>query len=264
MYSNYEGVNDMEYTVQKLGELAGISTRTLRYYDEICLLKPARVNSSGYRIYGQAEVDRLQQILFYRELGVSLEVIKNIVTAPTFHAAVALQQHREKLLEKRAQLDLLIANVEKTIAFTKGDIKMADKEKFEGFKQKMIEENENKFGEEIRKKYGNETIEKANQKFKNMTEDEFKRVTILERQVKEALAEAFASGDPAGPLAQKAAELHKNWLSYYWSSYSSEAHAGLAQMYVEDERFKAYYDQDQPGKAEFLRDAILIYTGRKS
>ncbi|MDP4158116.1 MAG: MerR family transcriptional regulator, partial [Bacillota bacterium] len=73
----------MEFTVQSLGKLAGVSTRTLRYYDEIGILKPARINSSGYRIYGQREVDRLQQILFYRELGVSLEDIKKIITDPT-------------------------------------------------------------------------------------------------------------------------------------------------------------------------------------
>ena len=77
----------MEYTVQKLAQMAGVSTRTLRYYDEIDILKPARINSSGYRIYGQAEVDRLQQILFYRELGVSLESIKETVTAPFFNGA---------------------------------------------------------------------------------------------------------------------------------------------------------------------------------
>ena len=93
----------MEYTVQKLGNLAGISTRALRYYDEIGILKTARINSSGYRIYGQAEVDRLQQILFYRELGVSLESIKDIVTSPSFDGTSALIEHREKLLEKRKQ-----------------------------------------------------------------------------------------------------------------------------------------------------------------
>lgn len=91
----------MEYTVQKLGQLAGISTRTLRYYDEIGILKPARINSSGYRIYGQSEVDRLQQILFFRELGVSLESIKQVITAPTFDGVKALLEHREKLLEDR-------------------------------------------------------------------------------------------------------------------------------------------------------------------
>lgn len=253
----------MEYTVQKLGSLAGISTRTLRYYDEIGILKPARINSSGYRIYGQVEVDRLQQILFYRELGVSLDSIKDIVTAPSFDGAKALREHREKLLEKRIQLDLLIANVDKTIALTEGRIKMKDKEKFEGFKQKMIDDNEKKYGEEIRKKYGKDTIERSNEKLKNMTQEEYDEVTSLAEQVIVTLSEAFKNGDPSSELAQKAAELHKTWLTYYWSEYSKEAHAGLAQMYVDDERFRAYYDEKQPGTAAFLRDAILIYTGMK-
>src|SRR5688572_30604867 len=110
----------MEYTIQKLANLAGVSTRTLRYYDEIGILKPARINSSGYRIYGQEEVNTLQQILFYRELGVGLDSIKEIETAPSFDGAKAVREHREKLLEKREQLDLLIANVDKTIALTEG------------------------------------------------------------------------------------------------------------------------------------------------
>lgn len=253
----------MEYTVQKLGRVAGVSTRTLRYYDEIGILKPARINSSGYRIYGQTEVDRLQQILFYRELGLSLDDIKKIVTAPTFNGAKALIEHRAKLLEKRSQLDLLIANVEKTIAFTEGRIQMSDKEKFEGFKQKMIDENEQKYGQEIREKYGKDTVEKSNQKVMNMTQEEYETVTALAQQVKETLAEAFEQGDPASELAQKAADLHKQWLTFYWDQYSKEAHAGLGQMYVDDERFRAYYDEQRPGTAEFLRDAILIYTGMK-
>jgi DNA-binding transcriptional MerR regulator len=251
----------MEYTVQKLGKLAGVSTRTLRYYDEIGILKPARINSSGYRIYGEDEVNRLQQILFYRELGVGLESIKDIVTAPSFDGAKALREHHEKLLEKREQIDMLIANVEKTIAVTEGRIKMPDKEKFEGFKQKMIDENEKKYGKEVREKYGNDTVEKSNKMFKNMTQEQYEALTSLEKQLKEALAEAFENGDPASGLAQKAADLHKQWLSYSWPQYSKEAHAGLAQMYVDDERFKAYYDEKQPGTAEFLRDAIFIYTG---
>jgi len=253
----------MEYTVQKLGKMAGVSTRTLRYYDEIGILKPARTNSSGYRIYGQAEVDRLQQILFYRELGVSLECIKAIVTSPSFDGVKALREHCEKLLLKRKQLDLLIANVEKTIAFTEGGVKMTDKEKFEGFKQKMIEDNEKKYGKEIREKYGSDTVEKSNKKLMNMTQEEYDKVTKLAEEQMKTLAEAFKTGDPAGELAQKAADLHRQWLTFYWDSYSKEAHAGLAEMYVKDERFTAYYDKEQPGTAKFLRDAILIYTGIK-
>ncbi|MFL0557620.1 MULTISPECIES: MerR family transcriptional regulator [Paenibacillus] len=253
----------MEYTIQKLGNLAGVSTRTLRYYDEIGLLKPARTNSSGYRIYGRREVDLLQQILFYRELGLSLEDIRSIVTDPGFDGTRALREHRNQLLDKRKQLDALIANVEKTIASHEGRISMQDQEKFEGFKKQLIEENERKYGREIREKYGEDTIKKSNQKLMNMTQEEYAKVTQLENEVKVALAEAMKTGDPAGELAQKAADLHKQWLTFYWNEYSKEAHAGLAQMYVDDERFKAYYDKDQPGAAEFLRDAIQIYTGMK-
>jgi DNA-binding transcriptional MerR regulator len=251
----------MEYTVQKLGQLAGVSTRTLRYYDEIDILKPARMNSSGYRIYGKAEVGRLQQILFYRELGISLDRIKLIITDPSFNEAKALKEHREQLLDKRKQLDLLIANVEKTISFTEGGITMTDREKFEGFKQKMIDDNEKKYGKEIRAQYGDDTINKSNKKLKNMTQEEHEELTRLSNEVNTTLAEAFKNGDPSSDIAQRAADLHKQWLTYSWSDYSKEAHRSLAQMYVDDERFKAYYDEQHAGTAEFLRDAIYIYTG---
>jgi len=251
----------MEYTVQKLGRLAGISTRTLRYYDEIGILKPARINSSGYRIYGQNEVDRLQQILFYRELGVSLDNIKKIISAPSFDSVEALRQHHIKLLEKKKQLETLIMNVEKTIAMSEGRIKMSDQEKFEGFKQKLIDENEEKYGKEVREKYGDETVDKSNAYFKNMSKEDFDKMEALSVQIMETLAEAFKTGDPAGLLGQKVAELHKQWISMCWGHYDKEAHAGLAQMYVDDERFTAYYDKEQPGQAEFLRDAIRIFTG---
>lgn len=253
----------MEYTIQKLANLAGVSTRTLRYYDEIGILKPARINSSGYRIYGLAEVNRLQQILFYRELGVGLDSIKDIVTAPTFDGAKALREHREKLLEKREHLDLLIANVDKTIAVTEGRMTMSNKEKFEGFKKKMIEDNEKKYGKEIREKYGKDRVEASNAKVMNMTQEQYEEVTALAEQLHTTLAEAFKTGDPSCELAQKAADLHRQWLTYYWNQYSKEAHAGLAQMYVDDERFTVYYDKEQPGTAEFLRDAIHIYTGQE-
>ncbi|HHW98678.1 MAG TPA: MerR family transcriptional regulator [Firmicutes bacterium] len=251
----------MEYTVQRLASLAGVSTRTLRYYDEIGLLKPARINSSGYRIYGTAEVDRLQQIMFYRELVVGLSEIQQILEQPEFNALVALREHRLQLLAKRAQLDQLIANVEKTIAQTGGGRKMSDKEKFAGFKQKMIAENEAKYGAEVRAKYGSEAVERSNKLLANMTQEQFAALQDLSQQVMETLKAAFATGDPKGELAQKAADLHRQWLCFTWPSYSKEAHAGLARMYVEDERFKAHYDQDQPGLAQFLCDAILAYTG---
>ncbi|MGG7078162.1 MerR family transcriptional regulator [Clostridium sardiniense] len=251
----------MEYTVQKLSRLAGVSTRTLRYYDEIGILKPARINSSGYRIYGEEEIDILQQILFYKELGINLDAIKSILEDPSFNKLTSLKDHHSKLLEKRKQLDLLITNVEQTIASVKGDVKMANKEKFKGFKQKMIDDNEKKYGKEIRENYGNDTIDKSNKLFANMSEEDYNKFTSLSEEINKTLLEAFKTNDPSSELAQKVANMHKEWLLYTWPKYSKEAHAGLAQMYVDDERFKAYYDKDQDGLAEFLRDSILVFTG---
>lgn len=253
----------MEYTVKKLAALAGISTRTLRYYDEIGLLRPKRINSSGYRIYGEKEVDMLQQILFYRELGVDLNSIRDIVNSSSFDRIKALKDHREKLLTKRKQLDALINNVDKTIALSEGRIKMRDEEKFEGFKKSLIEENEKKYGKEIREKYGEEVVENSNAKLMNMTDEQYSEFIKLSEAINETLKEAVKTNDPAGALGQKAADLHRQWLCYTWPKYTKEAHAGLANMYVCDERFKAYYDKIEKGAAEFLKEAILIYTGMK-
>lgn len=205
----------------------------------------------------------MQQILFYKELGVDLESIKNMLLSPSFSNTNALKDHREKLLTKRKQLDILITNVDKTIASAEGRIMMNDKEKFEGFKQNLIDENEKKYGEEIRSKYGNDAVNKSNKNLKNMNKEQYEEFEKLGSNVIDTLKEAFATNDPSSELSQKAADLHRQWLTYSWSKYSKEAHAGLAQMYVDDERFTAFYDKHQPGLAIFLRDAVLVYTGLK-
>lgn len=192
-----------------------------------------------------------------------LDAVRKIIMSPSFDDVQALKQHREKLLAERRRLEALIANVEKTLLAKEGRIIMSDKEKFEAFKQQLIDENERNYGKEIREKYGEEQVNKANEKVKNMTQAQYEEVTKLGEEVLRVLHEAFLTGDPAGELAQKAADLHRQWLGYFWDHYSKEAHAGLAQMYVDDERFKAYYDQKQPGTAEFFREAIFIYTGKK-
>jgi DNA-binding transcriptional MerR regulator len=249
----------MEYTINKLAKLAGVSTRTLRYYDELGLLSPARVSSNGYRIYGQKEIDRLQQILFYRELGVSLEEIRNILASKDFDGLSALESHLTALLARREQLNLLVANVEKTIKTMKGEMIMSDQEKFEGFLQKLVDHNERKYGEEARAKYGDEHVNRSNTKVLNMSKEQYIELEKLTADLNETLKAAFEQGDPASELAQKACELHKKWLCFYWDDYSKEAHKGVTQMYVDDPRFTAYYDKIVPGCAAFLRDAVAIY-----
>ena len=249
----------MEYTSNKLSKLSGVSARTLRYYDEIGLLKPVRVASSGYRMYGQNELDTLQQILFYRELGFPLGEIKSILYAPDYDRERAFQHHLMELDKKRERLDVLIRNVKKSISATKGETTMNDNEKFEGFKQSLIDDNERKYGSEIRDKYGDAAVDASNAKQKGLTQEQYDEGERLRNAYEEALKSAFETGNPAGELAQTACDLHRQWLCVYNPSYCKEYHMGLADMYVEDERFKANYEKIMPGCAEFLRDAIKIY-----
>ncbi len=141
---------------------------------------------------------------------------------------------------------------------------MSDTQKFEGFKQKLVDDNEKKYGQEIRGKYGDSVVDQSNQMLKGMTEEQYAAVQQLEEEMFETLVQAMENGDPTSVLAQKSADLHRQWLSFYWNSYSKEAHAGVAQMYVDDERFTEYYDKRRPGLAEFLRDSVHVYTGMKA
>ena len=246
----------IEYTIQQLAILSGVTTRTLRYYDQINLLKPLRFTNSGYRIYGDYEVQLLQQILLYRELGLKLEEIKQIINESNFDIKNALQEHQKKLLKERAIIDKMLLNVKKTIQSLEGAYEMKDYERFEGLKDKKIQENEKNYGNEIRGKYGNDVIDESNKKLQGMSEEVFKENQILEKRIIDLLKEAMITGDVTNIKAQEAVKCHKEWLTHYWPSYSKEAHKGLADLYVADERFTAYYDQHQKGMAQFLRDAI--------
>ena len=251
----------MEYSIKQIAKMSGVSTRTLRYYDEIKLLRPARVTSSGYRIYGKGEVDTLQQILFYRELEFSLEDIKELIYAPEFSKEKAFAGHLTLLNQKRERLDALIVNIERSIAAMKGEIVVSDKEKFEGFKKKLVEENEVKYGKEIREKYGAETVNESNMKMLGLTWEQYQEIERLSAEFEETLAAAFAGNNPAGEMAQKACDLHRQWLCMVYSRYSKEYHMGLGEMYVSDERFRVNYDKFGKGCTEFLRDAIRVYCG---
>lgn len=250
----------MEYTIQSLSKISNITTRTLRYYDEINLLKPKKINSSGYRIYGEKEIDKLQQILFYKELGLDLNNINKILKDPSFDKLSALLSHKEKLLEHKERLDLLIKNIDKTILNIKGEYTMSNKEKFEGFKEKFINENEKNYGLEIRNKYGNDTINKSNSLFKNMSEEKYNDFVSLENKIIDELIKNYKTSSPDSKEGQNIAKLHKEWLCYTWTKYTKEAHKGLASMYLCDERFKMYYDKHGDGIAEFLKNCIDIFT----
>lgn len=250
----------MKYTILQLATLAGISTRTLRYYDEINLLKPVRDPNSGYRLYGNRETDILWQILFYKEIGFELSAIKTMITNPDFNLAKALKQHLTTLEAKERDIRLLIETVKKTIQKEEGIIIMTDTEKFEAFKKSVLSENNAQYGEELQTAYGTSVIEDSNQQFMNLSEEEYNKMKQLEQDIRNALEKAVTkSCDPHSLDGAHIASMHKEWLSFTWPSYSPEAHRNLSIMYVKDERFQNYYDQTVEGCAKFLHDAIHFH-----
>jgi len=251
----------MEYTVHELALISGVSVRTLHYYDKIGLLRPLRIEQNGYRKYGTEQVDKLQQILFYKELGVSLKKIKSILQNENFDREKELEEQLTALLQKKEELELLIENVKRTISSVKGEETMSDKEKFDGLKKQMVEENEEKYGKEIREKYGDEAIDASNAKLMNMSQSQWESTQKLGEEINTKLQKAFQEGNPASELAQEVCDLHRQWLCLYWTegTYSKEAHKALAEGYVSDERFTAYYDKLGEGCTKFFRDAIVIY-----
>lgn len=253
----------MEYTISKLARLSGVSARTLRYYDEIGLLAPKRVTAAGYRVYGQNEVDLLQQILFYRELELSLDEIKQVIYSEGFDIEAALQSHLLQLTQQKKRLEGLISTVEASLQATKGEKKMTDSEKFAVFKQELIQKNEEQYGKETRQNYGEETVAAANAKMANMSQEQWQKFEALGQELNQKLALVTSSGDFASELAQEVCDLHRQWLMMAWPKghYSSQMHYQLSLVYVHDERFKSYYEAIEPGAAEFLNQAIKVYTG---
>ena len=249
----------MPYTINELAKISGVTTRTLRFYEEKGLLSPDR-KENDYRLYTKEQVDILQQILFYRELGVSLDEIYVLLNSETYSHVTTLESHYSQLVSKRNQLNTLMKNVEKTIQSIKGEISMTDKEKFEGFKSKMVKENEEKYGKEVRDKYTDEQIDASNAKLMGLTSEQYESVMALEQEIKALLKQAVEEGlDPTGAEGHKLAQVHKEWLCFFWQEYSKEAHKGVSDMYVGDERFAKYYNDIVCGGAEYIRGAIYGY-----
>lgn len=252
------------YTVKELARLTGLTPRTLRYYDSIGLLCPQRGRDNDYRLYGPREVDRLQQILLYRDMGLPLEEIRSLLDAPGFDRGTALREHLERLRERRREVDALIRAVQNTLKTIEGGTTMNDKEKFEGMKRQAVQENEAAYGQELRKKYGEEAVEAHNRRLSGMSPQEWEQTRKDEEAYKAALRRAAASGDPAGEDAREAVRLHAAWLAHYWSkgAVTPDAHTGMAETYTQDERFTAYYEDVVPGGAAFLAEAVRAYYQR--
>lgn len=252
----------MEYSITALAKISGVSSRTLRYYDQIGLLKPARVNSAGYRIYGLQQVDRLQQILYFKSFGLPLEEIRHLLDDPKQDVQSLLVAHYHRLSRERAALDRLLTTLAQTITYYEGEQTMSDEEKFAYFKQQKLAANEEAYGEEIRAAYGEKVVEESNQKWQNMSFDTYQELQQTENDLFEALKQLVSQPfDVTTDLAQTVFQLHKKWLQEAAPFYSADYHRSLGEMYIQDARFTAYYDQKAgEGAAACLQAVIAHYA----
>lgn len=247
----------MEYSIHELSRLSGVSARTLRWYDEIGLLKPGRVAESGYRYYGPAQVDRLQDILFYRALGVELARIRECLDAPSFDRLAALRQHLAALREQKARLEELILSVEQTIGSEERKEPMKDEAKFAALRAKRVAENEAVHGKEARARYGDEAVDAANAGVMGLTQAQYDAWNAQDAELRRRLEAAVQAGlAPDSDAGRQLCELHRRWLAVTVKDLTAQKHKGIARLYLLDERFTAYYDRAVPGCARFLQDAV--------
>lgn len=251
----------MEYSIQQLSRLSGVTTRTLRWYDEIGLLKPSRVAESGYRYYSGAEVDRLQDIFYYRALGVELAQIKECLDNPSFDRLAALRSHLTALETEQRRLQALIRSVKDTIRAQERNEIMSDVQKFEAFKERVVAHNEQTYGAEIRAKYGDEQVDAAHAAVMGLTQTQYEEWSNLGQEIQNRLEDAVQAGlSPQSEEGQAITNLHRRWLTVTDNRYDPAKHRGIAELYVADERFIAYYDRQVSGCARFLRDAVRYWA----
>ncbi len=242
--------------MKKLANLAGVTVRTLHHYDEIGLLKPSGRTEKGYRLYGDGDLLRLQQIMIYKELEFSLAEIQGILDGKDFDLKQALAGHRQKLVDKQERYGELIETIDKTIARIDGDELVTDEDLYAGFTPEEVEACE----EEAVEKYGEEKVDEVNSRIKKMTKNEWADVQAEGEKIPADLA-GMLDKDPADDQVQEVVVRHRAWIENFYPV-TKEVYVGLAQMYVEDERFRAFYDKHGEGVAELLSAGMKVYAVR--
>jgi len=248
----------MTYSIKKLADLAGVSTRTLRYYDEFGLLKPSKTNHNGYRQYNHKSLLQLQQILFYRELDVPLKDIHLIMKHPDFTPIDALEDHRISLTNKATRLLKLIETIDITIATLQGETEMKDQEYFEGF-------DETQFEDEVKERWGKTTkVAESQKKWGRYTKDQKGAIKAEGGEISVRMVTKDPNTSPDDPGVQEAVGDYYVFLNKYFYTCEVSFLRNLADMWVEDPRFAVNYERIREGGAEFVRQAVHIYCDRNN
>ncbi|WP_062378905.1 MerR family transcriptional regulator [Demequina pelophila] len=244
----------MDIDIAELARTAGVTSRTLRHYDAIGLLRPARTGPDGRRRYGEAELLRLQHILVLRELDVPLGTVASIVdTDDPALTADLLRDHHAALLARSARLATLAATVELTLDHLEKGTPMTAPDMFEGFDQSRYEP-------EARGRWGDDAVDRSHAAWAGLGAGGREAHLAEHAQIAAGIAGHAAAGtSPDDAAVQALVARHHAWVSAFWTP-GRDAYRGLGEMYVEDPRFRKTYEKFGEGTAELLRAAIRIFA----
>jgi DNA-binding transcriptional MerR regulator len=253
------GSDAQAYTVGELAGLARVSIRTLHHYDAIGLLAPSRRTGSGYRLYGHEELERLQQILLYRELDFSLDAIARIMLDPTFDRRAALVAQREQLAARAGRMQAILAAIDAALEALAGGEPMNEADMFEVFGAF----DPRQYEPEAKERWGDaDAYKESARRTSRYTKDDWKQIKAEGDACARGLADRLAAGaNPGDEDVQALVERHRLQIDKWFYPCSIEMQVNLSDMYVADLRFSATYDRYRPGLARFLRDAIRIRAG---
>ncbi len=245
------------YTVKELSDLAGVTVRTLHYYDEIALLKPPVVNDNGYRFYDETSLLRLQQILFYRELGVGLLQIRDLLDSPTFDLVTALQSHRAELAQRIDRLQHLMSTVDSTIMHLVGEVSVRDDQFFAGFSEAKQKQYEQEIARDPR--YDQSKVKESQQRWGSYSKQQKQAIFAEGNQLYADLAALMQSGVSAGsPEAQAVMACWHQHIRYFYEPTPAILRA-LGQMYNQHPDFIATFQQFHPSLPSYLEQAVTHY-----
>ena len=246
----------MTYTIKEIADLANVTTRTIRYYDEIGLLDPADIGENGYRYYDNDSLLRLQQILFFRELDVPLKKIELIINRPEFNLIDALENHRSSMKTRVKRLNALIATIDNTIKTIQGEKKMAEKDYFKGF-------DETQYEDEAKERWDN-TPQYAEQrrKWASYSKEQKEAIKAEGDRIVLRMVGADPNTSPDDSDVQAAVGDYQDYLNKYFYTCNVAFLRGLADMWVEDARFGINYEKIHEGGAKFVRAAVYIFCDK--
>jgi DNA-binding transcriptional MerR regulator len=249
----------MSYSVGQVARISGVTVRTLHHYDQIGLLTPSGRSAAGYRRYSEEDLQRLHQILTYRELGFPLEEIAELLTEPADVQAHLRRQH-ELLLGRIERLQKMADAIELMMEAQQMGIQLTPEERFEVFG----DADPTRYEEEARQRWGDtEAYRQSQQRAATYTKQDWQRIKDETEALYGRIAAAMRSGEPAtGQVAMDLAEEHRQQINRWFYECGHEMHRNLAELYVTDQRFTASLDQNAPGLAVYLREAILANADR--